>query len=787
MMNQHTGSGRAVVVGGGVMGSQIAAHLVNVGWQADVLDVVSTDGTDRSSMASAGILRAAKLRPDPFFAPSDKSRIRAGNTTDNLDWMAGADWVIEAVVESAEIKRSVLAAIEGAAGPTAIITTNTSGLSISDMSAGRSDSFRERFFGTHFFNPPRYMRLMEIIPTPETSPAVLEQFTGFSEDVLGKRVAYAHDTPGFIANRLGVFAMMRTVHAALKYDLNVETVDALTGPLIGRPKSGTFRLCDICGLDITADVAANLSSRLVRDRYHSSLDLPEPMATLLEQGRIGEKVGAGFYKRLPDRQILALDWATLNYRPRHDARLSRFADVRALPLAERLRKLLADTSPEAMFLWEVLRDLLCCASDISAEIADTLPAIDNACRWGFGWELGPFETLDALGLRWFAERVAEDGLAVPACVEQALQTGADSFYTAMDGARLCVDVTGAPPRSEIVEAPKFLSLARVRGSGGVIRETPDLSLLDTGDGILCLEFHSKMNVLGDGISAFIDASREEAERNGAALIIANQGEHFSAGFNLQLVLMGIYERDWDSMLNLGQRLQLALLRLKRARVPVVAGVHGYALGGGCEVMLHAARVVAAAESYIGLPEAGVGVIPAAGGTTELVVRALAGMPPAAGVDAFPYVHRAFEAMGMAQISSSARGAVSLGYLRPDDIQVANSDAVVATTRAIALEMASQPWHAAEPAAISAMGSDGIARFDLELHIMRRSGYISEHDALIGHELASVMCGGNLPHPSTVTEEYMLQLEAEAFVRLCSTVKTAERIKTMLETGRPVRN
>ena len=810
-MDSRSVRGQAVILGAGVMGAQIAAHLVNAGWQASLLDIVPEGAGDdvkaRNGLAQKGLDRAKKARPAAFFLPEYAGRIRLGNTTDHLAWIRDADWIVEAVVEKPEIKRQVHEAIDAHLSKETVVTTNTSGLSIAEMSDGRSDAFRARFFGTHFFNPPRYMKLLEVIPTPHTAPEVLERYSGFGESVLGKRIVRAKDTPGFIANRLGVYAMLRTLNATLEHGLTVEQVDVLTGPLLGHPKSGTFRLSDICGLDITADVSRNLQSRLPDDRYRAALALPPPAERLLAEGRIGEKAGAGFYRREPDRTILALDWNTLDYRPRQTVAFPEIEGLKSLPLPERLRRLLALKSTAGQFLWETVCDLLCYSAEIAPEIADDIVAIDNACRWGFNWELGPFETWDALGIAETADRLTAEGTPVPSLVTQLLASGRTTFYTSENGTTYYYllptpqppphkgggqDSSSLPPTAsggkgmgQLFAQPEYIVLRDRKAQGAIIKETPDATLIDLGDGVNCLEFHTKMNVLGPGIAQMIDWSREETERNGVALVIGNQGEHFSAGFNIQLILMSIYEQDWDQMLAMGRQLQEILLRLKRANVPVVAACHGYTLGGGCEVALHCAAVQAAAESYIGLPEAGIGVIPAAGGTTELLVRAMAQVPT--DVDPYPFVHHAFETMGLAKISTCAEEARGLGYLRPSDTITMNTDRVLYEAKQHALGLADASFHPADPAQVTVMGEDGIARFELELHIMRRSGFISDHDRLIGSELAKVLCGGALVHPQTVSEEYLLGLEREAFVRLCSTPKTAERIKAMLETGKPLRN
>lgn len=790
-MDTRSVTGKAVVIGAGVMGAQIAAHLANAGWHVDLLDIVPEGAGEgakaRNAFAARGLERAQKARPAAFYLPDYAQRIRLGNTTDNLDRIAEADWVIEAVVEKLDIKRAVLASVEERLGPQTVVTSNTSGLSIGEMAEGRSNDFRARFFGTHFFNPPRYMKLLEVIPTTDTRRDLLENFTGFAETILGKRVVMAKDTPGFIANRIGVWAMLRTIRAALEGGLTVEQVDALTGPLIGHPRSATFRLSDICGLDITVDVARHLYERLPDNRRRAVLALPQPIQQLVADGRLGEKSGAGFYRRQPDRTILALDWETLDYRPRKEAVFPSVEGLKSLPLAERLRALVKLNDPAGNFLWETTRDILCYAAEIAPEIADDILAIDNACKWGFNWERGPFETWDALGVAETVERLQSEGEPVPPLVSRLLESGRTTFYTRDKGQTFYIDLHSPNTQHPTPSTPHYIVLRDLKDTGAIIRQTPDATLIDLGDGVYCLEFHTKMNVLGPGIVEMIAWSWEEAERNGKALVIGNQGEHFSAGYNLQLLLMGIYEQEWDEMLASTRRFQEVALRLKRASVPVVAAVHGYTLGGGLEVALHCAAVQAAAESYIGLPETGVGVIPAGGGTTEMLVRAMEEVPSDVSVDPYPFVHRVFETIGLAKVSTSADEARLLGYLRPSDGLTMNGDRLLHDAKRRALALADTGYRPALPAQVPVMGADGIARFELELHIMRRAGYISEHDQLIGKELAGVLCGGALVHPQVVSEEYLLALEREAFVRLCSTPKTAERIKAMLETGKPLRN
>ncbi len=783
--------GKAVVVGAGVMGAQIAAHLINAGWEVSLLDIplecTPSDLKVRNQMSNRGLDRALKARPPAFFLPDMSSRVRTGNTIDNLDWLKNADWVIEAVVEKPDIKKALHCILDSNIGSNTLITTNTSGLSIAGMAAECSASYRSRFFGTHFFNPPRYMKLLEIIRTPDTDASAIEAYLPFAESLLGKRIVFAHDTPGFIANRLGIYASLHAMHATLSHGLSVEEVDAITGPIVGHPKSATYRLNDIVGLDITADVANNLSTRLPDNNRRAMLSLPDPIKQLLSEGRIGEKSGSGFYRRESDKTILALDWASMEYQPRKNPVFSSFDAVKSLPLAERLRAITKLQDPAGKFLWETTRDIICYAAEIANEIADDITAIDDAIRWGFNWELGPFQIWDALGVAETVSRIEYEGLQVPALVQSLLKSNQSSFYTTEKGVTSFTVLNSPGEKRKKEEKKDFIVLQDLKNRGSIIKATPDATLIDLGDGVNCLEFHTKMNVLGPGITQLLDWSRQETERNGVALVIGNQGQHFSAGFNIQLFLMSIYEQDWDEMLLMTQQLQEIVLRLKRSSVPIVTAVQGYALGGGLEVGLHCSAIQAAAESYIGLPEAGIGVIPGGGGTTEMLVRAQNGFPPDGATDTFPFIHKAFEIIGMAKVSTCAVEARGLGYLRPTDGISMNSDRLIYEAKQKALSLANTSFRPDDPAKIWALGEDGIARFEAELHNMQRSRFISEHDRLIGSELAKIMCGGELVHPQIVSEEYVLGLEREAFVRLCSTPKTVDRIKHMLETGKPLRN
>jgi 3-hydroxyacyl-CoA dehydrogenase len=790
-MDGRSVKGHGVVLGAGVMGAQIAAHLANAGWRSTLLDIVpegaGTGARERNDFAAKGVDRALKARPAAFFLPEFKDRITLGNFEDDLKVVKDADWVLEAIIEKPDIKRRIHASIDKFAGPATVVTTNTSGLSISEMSADCSESYRKRFFGSHFFNPPRYLPLLELIPTPETDPQQILAFKEFAEAVLGKRVVIAKDTPGFIANRLGCFSMQHAINCTVKYGLTIEEADFLTGPLIGHPKSGTFRLSDLVGLDVGLLVGTNLLQRLPQNRWTEIMTSgPNIQQQLVERGALGEKSGAGYYRREADRSISSLDLTTLEYRPQQKARFGSVSDIRKAPLAERLRELVKLDDKVGQYTWETTRDIICYAAEIAEEIADDIPSVDNGIKWGYAWEVGPFQIWDILGVKETADRIEKEGLPVPPLVESLLKGGHSSFYHRSEGKTVYADLHSPSRTVPAPEKPEFIVISDLKDAGKTIKETKDASLIDIGDGVRLLEWHTEpMNILGPGVIQMIDWSREDTEKNGVALVIGNQGEHFSAGFNVGLILMSIQDEDWDEVAMGVALLQNTVLKLKRSKVPVVAATHGFTLGGGCETMLHCSAVQAAAESYIGLPEPGIGVIPGGGGTTEMALRAMNGV--ANNADPFPALQQAFEAIGMVKIGTSAPEAVKIGWLRKSDGITLGKDRVIYEAKQRALAMAHASYHPAQPETMLALGQDGLAKFDAGLYNMMKAGYISEHDRLIGHELASVMCAGNLIHPTVVTEEYILQIEREAFVRLCATPKTYARIKHFIETNKPLRN
>ena len=739
------------VLGAGTMGAQIAAHFANAGVPALLLDVTADAARD-------GLKRARALKPDPFFTPDTWKLITTGGF-DDLARIKDSDWIIEAVVEQLDIKRGLLEKVDAARRPGSIVSSNTSGIPIAALAEGRSEDFRRRWLGTHFFNPPRYLHLLELIPTAETEKNVIEAVTSFADHHLGKGVVIAKDSPNFIGNHIALYGVVQILRLVESGAYTIEEVDAITGPAIGRPKSATFRTLDLAGIDILAHVIRNLHERLPDEEARREFVLPPLVEKMIERKMVGEKAGQGFYKRVrrggpsgpPETgdggsDILTLDQATLEYRPRKLPRLSSLEAAASISdVRERVRTLYSGKDRVGEFLRETLTPTLAYTAKVTPDIAYSPDDVDRVMRWGFGWELGPFELMDAIGMA----RVREGEL---------------------------------PPA-----APDLQFLRSVKQRNGVVKKNPGASLVDLGDGVLCLEFHSKMNAIGGDTIQMLHAGLKEASANFAALVVGNEGEHFSAGANIMLLLLEAQEENWDEVDLMVRAFQNATMALRYAEVPVIVAPAGLAIGGGCEIVLHGDRVQAAAESYIGLVEVGVGLIPAGGGTKEMVARAAGQMPPGS-TDFLPPIQRAFEAIGFAKVSASAPDAQRLGLLRPTDTVTMNRERLIADAKKHALQRVADGYQPPAPRTAIPVGGDTVlAPLKLGIHLAWRAGRISDHDALIGRKLATIMAGGSLPHPSTVTEQDLLDLEREAFLSLVGERKTQERIQHTLKTGKPLRN
>ncbi|MBE3589446.1 MAG: enoyl-CoA hydratase/isomerase family protein [Firmicutes bacterium] len=774
---------RAAVLGAGVMGAQIAAHLANAGVDCDLLDL------DRD-LAVRGLQRLTELKPSPLFEEAALFRIRPGGFDRDLARVAEADWVIEAIVEDLEAKRALWKRVEPHLRPGAVASTNTSGIPIAAIAAALGAEARRAFMGTHFFNPPRYMRLLELIPGPETDPQLLERIRQFAERRLGKGVVVAHDTPNFIANRLGTYATQVTIAEMRARGLSVDAVDAITGPAMGHPKSATFRTLDLVGLDTYVHVAGNVRRQAADEDERRAFEVDPVVLAMVERGWLGEKAGQGFYRRRKDASgatvIETLDLDTMEYRPQEKPR---FASVGAALKAEdavaRARALLGGGDEAAAFAWAVTRRLLAYAARRLPEIAGDVASVDRAMRWGFNWELGPFELWDALGFEETAARMEAEGERLPDWIAAMRAQGATSFYrTAADGSRECY----YPGRGygPLPGGPGFPAPAVLRRERAVWR-APDATLVDLGEGVAALFLHGAKDAIGPETAALYHRALDEAERDWRGLVLAATGENFCVGANLMLILMAAQAGAWDQVERAVRELQGVNQRAKRFPKPVVAAVHGLVLGGGAELLMAAPAAQAAAESYIGLVEVGAGVIPAGGGVKERWVRALAGVPAGAALDLNPLVQWVFETIALARVSTSAAEARQLGYLRPEDGVSMSRERLLEDARRRVVFLDEQGWVPRATPPVPVAGREGKAQILLAVDEMWRGGRISDHDRLIARRLAHVLCGGDVPAGTLVTEERILELEREAFLSLCGEPKTQERMRHLLQTGKPLRN
>jgi 3-hydroxyacyl-CoA dehydrogenase len=756
----------AAVLGAGTMGAQIAAHLANAGIQVLLLDL-------SSELSRRGLERARTLKPDPFFTPDAAALITTGAFDPDLGRIARVDWVIEAVVERIEVKRPLLEQIDRVRGPKGIVSSNTSGIPLAELGESRSDGFRRHWLGTHFFNPPRYLRLLEIIPTAETDPSVVDRISRFADYGLGKGVVIAKDTPNFIANRIGVYGAIRTLRLLEQGEFSIEEIDAMTGPIFGRPKSATFRTLDIAGIDVLASVAANLTERLPEADAAQTFAVPPLVQALVDRGWLGEKTGHGFYKRQPgghsSPEILTLDPRTLTYRATERPQIAALDRARAIAdVRERTRTLFLGSDRVGVFLRQTLGSTLLYAASVAPSIANSIDDVDRAMRWGFGWELGPFELWDAIGVREVVAALGAD--RIPPLVAEVLAGGRNRFRE-----------RGVPPAG-----PGLELLRSARERGGVVRSNAGASLVDLNDGVLCVELHSKMNAIGEEAIQMLQAGIKESVANYAALVVGTEAVNFSVGANLMLLLLEAQEGNWEEIDLMIRAFQAATSALRYAAVPVVVATAGLVLGGGCEVALHGDRVQAAAESYIGLVETGVGLIPAGGGTKEMLARAVERRAPKQ-PDLLPPVQGVFETIGLAKISTSAADARRAGLLREVDAITMNRDRSIAEAKNTALQRVREGYQPPQPRVIEVGGESMLAALKLGIHLAWRAGRLSDHEALIGRTLASVLAGGALPHQTRVSEQYILDLEREAFLKLCGEPKTRERMQYTLKTGRTLRN
>jgi len=788
---------RVAVIGSGTMGGALAAHFANAGLEVSLLDIAPTQLTAdeqkknltlehpavRNRIVNAGLQALLKSKPAALFTPQTAEKIRVGNLQDNFDFIADADWILEAIVENLELKRALMERIDAARKPDSIITTNTSGIPIHAIAQGRSKAFKKHFLGTHFFNPPRYLKLLEVIPGPETSRKVVKFVKEFGENVLGKGVVLCKDRPNFIANRLGSFLGTYAMRYAYEHDYRVDEVDAFTGPEIGHPKTATFRLCDLVGVDIMYHVADNLYNAITDDAARADLKPPEFLKTMVERKMLGNKTRGGFYKEVREesgkKKFYALNLKTLEYeKPGKFFFDSVSAAEMADTLPEKLRALCAGDDRAAKFIWDTTAHYLAYASQRIPEIADDIVSIDHAMKWGFAHEAGPFETWDMLGVAETLVKMEAQGIAVAPWVKEMLAAGHTSFYH---------NGSYYDPASKKYVALREPANVIVLKNTRVLSENDSAALRDIGDGVALLEFHTKMNALDDNIVEVAHTALDKVDKNFVGMVVGNQGEHFSAGANVLGIWMMAENGEWEKIDEIAKALQDFTMRLRYSRKPIVTAPFGYTLGGGCEVTMAGARIVAHAETYAGLVEVGIGVIPAGGGCKEMLRRVVAPALQTPNADALPFLQRVFETVGTAKVATSAAEAKQLGFFGDDTRIVMNRDQLIAEAKQTVLNMVAENYQAPARAKIYAAGERALAAMRIAIYSMVSGKYISEYDALIGDKLAQVLCGGALTAPAWVDEQYILDLEREAFISLCGQEKTRERISHFMNTGKPLRN
>jgi 3-hydroxyacyl-CoA dehydrogenase len=784
----------AAVIGAGVMGSGIAAHFANAGIEVLLMDIVPPNLSDaekksrsaRNRFAASGLEKAIKARPAAFFHKDRARLVSIGNVEDDLGKLATVDLVVEAIIEQMEPKRALFEKLEKVVKSDCIVASNTSGLRISEMTAGRSPSLRQRFLVMHFFNPVRYMKLLELVAGPDTSAEALDRVRGLGEDILGKGVVLGKDTPNFVGNRIGCHAMLTTIHLMLEEGLAPEDIDALTGEPIGHPKSASFRTTDLVGVDTFVHVAENCYASLTSDEDRKVFETPAFIKAMVEKKLLGDKTKGGFYRKGKDGSIETLDPKTLEYRPRGGDKeirakckeLVQIEDVR-----ERVRKLFADDGKTGRLAWKVLSKSLAYSARRVGEITDDITAIDDAMRWGYNWELGPFETWDAIGFEAVLDRMKKDGVALPASIEKMRASGAKSFYTA-DGR--VFDLLKGVYRAKPAD-PRTVALPALRKGAAPVLKNDGAVAWDLGDGVLGLTFTTKANSIDGDVIKLIEDSVARAETDFRALVVANQGEHFCVGANLMLVVMSAQQKEWEQIRAMVKGLQLSLQRMKYAAVPVVAAPYGMTLGGGLEVCLGAGDVQAAAETYAGLVEVGVGLIPGGGGTMNLLWRALEGTPDGATLDTYAIVTQMFKNIAMARVATSAEEAKAFGYFRRTAGVSFDRARQLADAKARAIGLAQSGWHPPSPRAYVLPGESGMATLAMMIGTLVDAGQATPHDAKIASKLAEVLCGGVSGGAHEVAEDEMLELEREAFVSLCGEPKSQERMQYMLMNNKPLRN
>lgn len=789
---------KAAVIGSGVMGSGIAAHLANIGIPVLLLDIVPNkltaeeeakgltleDRKVRNRLTDQALKNMKKQKPAPLASKDSLSRISTGNLEDDLDKLKEADWIIEVVVENLEIKKALYEKIEGVRSEYAIVSSNTSGISIEAMAEGRSEGFRKHFLGTHFFNPPRYLKLLEVIPTKDTAPGVLDFMVRFGEDRLGKGVVIAKDTPNFIGNRIGTYGLLITLREMMERGFSVGEVDSVTGALIGRPKSATFRTLDVVGLDTFVHVAKNVFDQ-TEGEEKEVFRTPDFLVKMVENGWLGAKAKQGFYLK-EGKEISEIDPATLEYSPQKKLKAPSIEMAKQQKGDAKLETLVYANDRAGELLWNILAPTFLYSAEKVGEIADDIASIDNAMKWGFGWKQGPFELWDAIGVEKSVKRMKEEGREIPGFVKKLLDSGNASFYQDDEGTLSYFDGEGYSP---VQANAKEIDLKKWKARHGVIRKNSGASLIDLGDGIALLEFTSQANSLGPDVIKMLLDSLEEVENNEQykGLVIANQGKNFSVGANLGMILMEAQDDNIFELDFMIKSFQDAMMKVRYSKKPVVVAPHGMTLGGGAEITLPAAHIQATMETYIGLVETGVGLIPGGGGNISLYRKHLEGMPNGVKADYVDIAATVFETIAMAKVSTSGEEARENNFLGKADGVSANRDHQIHDAKQAALALYEAGYTPPSKRTVPVAGEPGYAAMIVGAEGMHLSGYISDHDLKIAKKLAHVLSGGKVPYGTEVDEQYMLDLEREAFLQLVAEPKSQQRMQHMLVKGKPLRN
>ena len=793
--NRHIN--KVAVIGSGIMGSRIACHFANIGVEVLLLDIIPFELTEeqlkdnsiRNSIVNDALKSTLKSKPSPIYSKEFVSRITTGNLDDDLQKISDADWIIEVVVERLDIKKQVFEKIENYRKEGTLISSNTSGIPIESMINGRSEDFQKHFCGTHFFNPPRYLKLLEIIPTSKTDSEITDFLMNYGDKFLGKDMVLCKDTPAFIANRIGVSNIMSLFHLVKELDLTVEEVDSLSGPIIGRPKSATFRTCDLVGLDTLIHVANGVYENCPNDEMRAKFELPDFITKMSENKWLGDKSKQGFYKKSKDengkRIIEALNLKTLEYAPKQRSKFATIAVAKQEDnLLKRLKILIKGKDKAGEFYRKSFYSCFAYVSHRIPEITDELYKIDKALCAGFGWEVGPFQMWDALDVGKTLSKMEEEGYKAADWVHDMVKSGTTSFYTTEEGT---LNYYNIPEKTQekVAGMENFIILDHIR-ENNTIWSNSGCNLTDIGDGILNLEWRTKMNSIGGEVLEGIQKSIEIAEKNHKGLVIANQGTNFSVGANIAMIFMMAIEQEYEEIDFAVRAFQNTTGRIRNSSIPVVVATHGMTLGGGCEIALHADHVQASAETYIGLVEMGVGVIPGGGGTKEMAKRA--SQAYFSGDIELPTLKERYLNIGMAKVATSAQEAIELDLLLKNRDRVTiGFNNLITDAKAEALNLANQGYTQAVPKKIKVLGKDGLGMFMVGAHSMHAAGYITEHEKLMSEKLAYAICGGDLSAPSLVSEQYLLDLEREAFISLCGERKTLERIEHMLKKGKPLRN